>query len=1062
MRYTSLLFNFGGDFHMQKIYHILISMKTMILLTFIFAIASAVATFIENDYGTETAWAVVYGTRWFEIVMVLLAINLIGNIFRYNLFRKEKWPALLFHAGFLIILIGAAVSRYMGYEGTMHIREGMTQNQITSSESYIQIAAQKGTEKLYLEQKLLMSKITPNNFTLHGTLDGKPLTVTFKNYFPVAHKSIVEDPHGEAMINMVVAEEKKRPQSITLKAQDHFTAGSMDIALNGSKSDSKPEIQIYTREGKFYFKSSKSGNWTKMADQSSGKFEAGKEYPFVSGQLYDFGSVKLVPKELYPKATVKVVSGEESAGGRRMKTASKSALVVSINYNGETKEVPLMGFGRGTQGIPEKVNVGGAEFQLVWGSKTITLPFGIKLNDFQLERYPGSMSPSSYASEVTLIDKERNVEMPYRIFMNHVLDYRHYRFFQASYDQDEKGTVLSVNNDPGKVPTYIGYFMLALGLLLTLLNPKSRFRKLAKAVTRDVAIKLSFAIIAFGVLQTSPLMADSHKALEIAKSYSKAHADKFGDLLLQTTDGRITPIATFADDVMLKLHKSSSVEGLNSSQVLLGMITAPGAWQDIKLIKVKHDKIRKILGLKPKEKYASFNDFFDNTKKQSYKLGTYIEEANQKRPIKRNEFDRSVIKADEKLNIMYMIFTGDLMKIVPKVDDPNNTWYSVKTAISSFPQKDSEMIRLLFINYFTAIDDARKSGDWSKADKALEYIQTYQKRAGKAVIPPDSKLKAEKFFKKYSITNKLIPIYTLAGLLLLGLVFYKIVKPEAKVRTFAKTVTSIFYLAFALHTLVLAARWYIGGHAPWSNAYEAMLYVAWAMALSGVIFARFSIMVPALTAIIAGSTLAATFFNEMNPQITNLVPVLKSYWLNIHVSVITASYGFLALSAILGLFTLILFIMRGKNPHIDHSIVEATRINEMTAIIGLAMLTVGNFLGGVWANESWGRYWSWDPKETWAWISILVYTIVLHVRFIPEIKKHYTYHFAWLSTVAYASIIMTFLGVNYYLSGMHSYAAGDPVPVPKYLYVIIVAILAIIAAAYPKRNLTQNKDAAGI
>ncbi len=1049
---------------MQKIYNLLISMKTMLLLTFIFAAASAVATFIENDHGTETAWAVVYGTRWFEIVMLLLAVNLLGNIFRYKMYRKEKWPALLFHSGFLVILLGAAVSRYMGYEGTMHIREGMTQNQITSSESYIQVAAKKGDSQLYLEKKVLMSKITPNNFTLKGTLDGKPVTIALKSYYPVAHKSIVEDPNGQAMVNMVVVEANRQPQTITLKAHERFHTSMLNLTLDTPKSDTTPDLQIYTKDGKFYFKSPVKGSWTKMADQSSGTFEPGKEYPFITGQLYDFGSVKLVPKQLYPKARVKVVAGKESAGGRRMKTATKSALVVTINYNGETKEVPLMGFGRGTQGIPEKVTVGGADFQLVWGSKVITLPFAIKLNDFQLERYPGSMSPSSYASEVTLIDKERNVNMPYRIFMNHVLDYRHYRFFQASYDMDEKGTVLSVNNDPGKLPTYIGYLMLAIGLLLNLLNPKSRFRKLAKAVTRDVAIKLSVALIAVATWQTTPLAAatQTQTPLEVAQSYNKAHADKFGDLLLQTTDGRITPMATFADDVMLKLHKSTSVEGMNASQVMLGMITAPDAWQKVKLIKVKHDKVRKILGLKPDQKYASFDDFFNTSKRQSYKLGKYIEEASQKRPIKRNEFDRSVIKADEKLNIMYMIFTGDLMKIVPKVDDPNHKWYSVKEAISSFPPKDAEMIRMLFMNYFGAIDNARKTGDWANADKALEFIETYQKKAGHSVIPPASKLKAEKFFKKYSITNKLIPVYFLAGILLLGIMFYKIVRPQAKVKTFAKIVTGAFYLAFALHTFVLAARWYIGGHAPWSNAYEAMLYVSWAMALAGVVFARFSVMVPALTSIIAGSTLAATFFNEMNPQITNLVPVLKSYWLNIHVSVITASYGFIALSAILGLFTLILFILRGKNPQIDKSIIEATRINEMTAIIGLSMLTVGNFLGGVWANESWGRYWSWDPKETWAWISILVYTIVLHARFIPEVKKHYTYHLAWMTTVAFASIVMTFLGVNYYLSGMHSYAAGDPVPVPKYLYVIIVAILLIIAAAFPKRKLNQSKDAAGI
>ncbi len=1047
---------------MKTLYNILISMKTMLLLTFIFALSSAVATFIENDYGTETAWAVVYGTRWFEIVMLLLAVNLTGNIFRYRLYRKEKWPALLFHSGFLVILLGAAISRYMGYEGTMHIREGMTQSRITSSESYIQVRAKKGDSEAYVEKRLRMSKVTSNDFSLSGTLEGKPFEIRFKSYLPNAHKTIVEDPDGEPMINMVVVAQKRQPQSITLKNHERYETGLLDITLNEPPHEQAPQLQIYTREGKFYFKSPMKGSWMKMADQSTGTFEADTEYPLKTRRLYDFGAIKLVPKQLFSRASVKVVKGEEKAGGRKMKTAQKAALVVEIRYNGETRTVPLMGFGRGTEGFPEKTEVGGAQFQLVWGAKSITLPFAIRLKDFQLERYPGSMSPSSYASEVTLIDEERGVEMPYRIYMNHVLDYRHYRFFQASYDQDEGGTVLSVNNDPGKLPTYIGYFMLAIGLLLNMLNPKSRFRKLARAVTRDVAIKLSLAFMVVATLQTAPLHADEKSALKVAHTYDKAHAEKFGDLLLQTVDGRITPIDTFATDVMHKLHKGTTLDGLTPSQILLGMITAPDVWQEIKMIKIKHDKIKKILGLKPDEKYASFNDFFDNSRKHPYKLGASVEEAMRKRPIQRNEFDRSVIKADEKLNIMYMVFTGELMKIVPKVDDPNNTWYPVKTAITQFPPKDAQMIRLMFVNYFNAIDQARKTGEWSKADEALKFIAEYQKSAGKTVIPPASKLKAEKFFKRFSITNKLIPVYFLAGILLLGLMFYKIVKPEAKVRAFAKGVIGIFYLAFALHTFVLAARWYIGGHAPWSNAYEAMLYVAWAMALSGVVFARFSVMVPALTSIIAGSTLAATFFNEMNPQITNLVPVLKSYWLNVHVSVITASYGFLALSAILGFFTLILFLLRGKNEHIDKSIVEATRINEMTAIVGLAMLTVGNFLGGVWANESWGRYWSWDPKETWAWISILVYTIVLHARFIPEIKRHYTYHFAWLTTVAFASIVMTFLGVNYYLSGMHSYAAGDPVPVPKYLYVIIAVIVAVIAFAYPKRKLAQSKDAAGI
>jgi cytochrome c-type biogenesis protein CcsB len=1036
---------------MKKIVDFLISMKTMIVLTLIFAAACAIATFIENDHGTETAWAVVYGTRWFEVIMVLLAINLTGNIFRYKLFKKEKLPSLLFHAGFLVILIGAAITRYIGYEGIMHIREGQTQDKISSSSGYLQMDTTKDGKHYHAESKILISKISSNDFTLSLDVDGKAATLNYKNYLPSALEKVVSDPNGKPMINMMFLKEGAKPEAVTLSDGEVYGTMGVNITLNHTTDNGENDyIHIYNKGENFYFKSNKPMTWFVMADKSSGNYEADKEYEFIPGRLYALGDIKLVPREIYAKAAVKLVNEEDSVGGRKMKADTKQALIATLTYNGESKDVTMMGYGKGALGIPTHVTVGGENFTLQWGSKLITLPFSIKLLDFQLERYPGSMSPSSYASEVVLIDKEQNIEKPFRIYMNHILDHRNYRFFQSSYDRDEKGTVLSVNNDPGKIPTYIGYLMMAIGFIWTLFNPKSRFKKLARAVQKDTQVGVVALLIGLLFL-FQPHTLEAKTALETAKSYQNAHAEKFGDILIQTFDGRIKPMDTFANEVLLKLHKKSSVKGLSASQVMLGMLTAPDAWQEIPLIKVSHTKIRKILGLKEGEKYASFNDFFAN--QQSYKLMQYSNEAMQKRPIMRNEFDRSVIKTDEKLNIAYMIFTGELLKIVPKIDDPMQKWYSVKESINTFPPQEANEIRTLFINYFGSIDKARETGDWSDADKNVAALLAYQHKTSAAIIPSDRKLKAEKFFKRYSITNKLIIVYILTGLILLALIMIKMVKPTLNTTKITKFVQSFFILAFLIHTLVLAARWYIGGHAPWSNAYEAMLYVAWSMALAGMIFMKYSPMVPSLTSIIAGSTLAATFFNEMNPQITNLVPVLKSYWLNIHVSMITASYGFLGLSMILGLFTLVLFILRNsKNRDIEHSITEATRINEMTAIVGLMMLTIGNFLGGVWANESWGRYWGWDPKETWAWISILVYVVVLHIRFIPWFNKNYEFNFAVASTVAYSSIVMTFVGVNYYLSGMHSYAAGDPVPIPGYLYVTIAALLALIVAASFKRD----------
>ncbi len=1032
---------------MKKLWNLIISMKTMVIFTLLFAFASAMGTFIENDYGTETAWATIYTTWWFTLIMVVLALNLIGNIFRFKLYQRSKLGAFIFHTGFLVILLGAAITRYVGYEGVMHIREGGTSDNIRTNYNYIQIDATKNGKTFHKDHKLLLSKISSNDFNIKLKVDHEPAQLKFIAYLPYAKQVLAQDPKGEAMIEMMVVAPMQQPETLILKDHSTLERGGMRISLNQKEGD----ISIFTKEGKLYFKSTKPIHWMKMADRSSGTFEANKVYPFETKRLYDLGSIKIVPREAFAKATVKLINQpDKTPGGQKMKSIQKEALLADLTYAGHTRRLTLFGYGKGSLGEPVDFKIDDTHFHILWGAKLFTLPFSLTLKDFELKRYPGSMSPSSYSSRVVLNDPKHHVTMPYHIYMNHVLDYRNYRFFQSSYDMDEKGTILSVNHDPGKIPTYIGYLMLAIGFILTLLNPKSRFRKLSSALQKDTLFKAVLFFTLFSLAQPHTLYAND--AIKTAQSFQKAHADKFGDLLIQTHDGRIKTLDTFSTEIMYKLHKGTTAYGLNNNQIILGMLTAPQAWEEIPLIRIKHTRLKKVLGLPKDAKYASFSDFFQD--KKGYKLASYIQDSVRKPPIKRNEFDRSVIKVDEMLNIMYMIYTGDLFRIIPQANDPSHKWHPIKEAIDTFPPQEAQTVKNLVVNYFRSIDSARKSGNWTQADQALKTLQDYQYKLSSEIIPAKSKLQAEKIFRKIAPVHKLIVVYLLLGLVLLFFVLLKILKPHMhKINGIVKGVQALFILAFIVHTAVLAVRWYVGGHAPWSNAYEAMLYVAWSMGLAGVVFMRYSPIVTALSAIIAGTTLATTFFNEMNPQITNLVPVLKSYWLSIHVSIITASYGFLGLSAILGLFTLILFIIQGKtpNPRIQNSISQTVKLNEMTAIIGLMMMTIGNFIGGVWANESWGRYWSWDPKETWAWISILVYTAVLHLRFIPYFNKEYNFKFSVVTTVAISSIVMTFVGVNYYLSGMHSYAAGEPVPVPKYLYVIVASILAIIVLAGVRR-----------
>ena len=272
---------------------------------------------------------------------------------------------------------------------------------------------------------------------------------------------------------------------------------------------------------------------------------------------------------------------------------------------------------------------------------------------------------------------------------------------------------------------------------------------------------------------------------------------------------------------------------------------------------------------------------------------------------------------------------------------------------------------------------------------------------------------------------------------------------------------ALIFGLFAIHTAGLILRWYISGHAPWSDAYESMIYVAWATMFFGLAFGRKSDLTIASTAFVTAMILMVAHWNWMDPAIANLQPVLNSYWLMIHVAVIVASYGPFTLGMILGVVCLLLMIFtNSKNKKkIDLNIKELTIINEMALTVGLVMLTIGNFLGGMWANESWGRYWGWDPKETWALISIMVYAFVIHMRLVPGLRGKFAFNLS--AIIAYGSILMTYFGVNFYLSGLHSYASGDQIMSVKFIgitcfLILVLAFLLIVSIKFSTGNSSNH------
>lgn len=344
--------------------------------------------------------------------------------------------------------------------------------------------------------------------------------------------------------------------------------------------------------------------------------------------------------------------------------------------------------------------------------------------------------------------------------------------------------------------------------------------------------------------------------------------------------------------------------------------------------------------------------------------------------------------------------------------------------------------------------------DYDSANKFIDMISTYQKKVGADVIPSESKINQEIFFNKLDIFFKLTIAYLIVGLIMLIVAFFVVFNPKIKPVKITKLFFIILAILFALHTAGMGFRWIISGHAPWSNTYESLLYISWSAVFAGVVFFRRSLLALSAAIIVASIFMFTAHLTTIDPQITNLVPVLKSYWLTIHVSILTASYGFFGLAAILSYMALIMFIFRKNRPHMDNNIKNVVAITEVALIIGLSAITIGNFLGGVWANESWGRYWGWDPKETWAYVSIVIYAFVVHMRFVKKLNTPFALSVA--SLLAFSTILMTYFGVNFYLSGMHSYATGDPVPIPMWVYYVTAIVIITIALASRNRDLKDT------
>ncbi|MFW5962914.1 MAG: c-type cytochrome biogenesis protein CcsB [Bacteroidota bacterium] len=1004
------------------------------VLFILFAVSMAFATFIENDYGQMAAREVVYNTKWFEGIFLLMVINFTGHIVRYKLYRWKKLPQMMLHVAFILIIAGAAITRYAGYEGTIHLREGQTKNKIQTIDQYLKLnITDKNNNSLYSSaEKFTVTPITSDNYSKSVKTEGYEYKIDYKGYIPNAVKKVAEDPNGQPLIHLLVSRDMETTHNIILEEGQVKNIANMSFGLNNDKN---ADVNIQQQGDRFIMKLPWEVQRLNMNTRETENFSKDETIPFEELFIYNIKGWRIVVREVTPSGIIK------PAKAQQRDQQMHDALHFELEDGKKTSDMFL--WMNGDSSSTAKYSNNGHLVELHYAPKTIQLPFSLKLNEFIMERYPGSDAPSSYKSDVTVMDNENNEEFSYMIFMNNILKYRGYRFFQSSFDKDEQGSVLSVNYDvAGMSATYSGYTLLFLCIILSLINKHSLFRKANPGFWPAPRLKSTTAAILFLFLGISSTYAAGEKF-----EPDKKVADEFGEILVQDQKGRTKPLYTLSDEILRKVSRSHTYNGLSSMQVFLGMYYDFENWKNVPLIKVGNSEVKKIIGLKGD--YAAFTDIVPPGQNR-YKLREYVQRAYEKSDGERDKFDKEVMKVDERMNICFMIMQGEFLKIFPYENEEGKWATPEKILEHTDNKKDSSFYKNILPNFKNEI----AKGNNENATELIHSLKNYQRENATYKLPSEKKVNIEILYHKSKIFERLFPFFAITGLIMLTLLFIRIIKGKRVAPVMIKILTALIALGFLLQTTGLGVRWYISGHAPMSNGYESMLFVSWATILAGFLFLKKSKLTLAATALLAAFALMVAHMGFMDPEITNLVPVLQSYWLTLHVSIITSSYGFLALSAILGLINVVSFLSISRKNHtrILPSIQELTVINYKSMTIGLYLLTIGTFLGAIWANESWGRYWGWDPKETWSLITIIVYSFIIHSRIIPGLKTLFSFNV--MALFGFSSVLMTYFGVNYYLSGLHSYAGGDPVPVPPFVYISVIILIVLTVVAYVNKKKT--------
>lgn len=643
------------------------------------------------------------------------------------------------------------------------------------------------------------------------------------------------------------------------------------------------------------------------------------------------------------------------------------------------------------------------------GMKEEKLPFSLCLQKFEAKMHDGTNAAADYSSKFTVTDGDETSEG--EVSMNNIYSHRSYRLYQSSYDEDGKGSVLAINADPYGIPvTYTGYALLFISLVWMLFDPKGGYRKLLKSPLLKKGALMTALILSMGNIQT--LHAESATGNLQNAVLPKETAEKFGELHILYND-RICPVQTFALDFCKKIYGARSYQGLTAEQVLSGWVFYGNTWANEPFIKIKSGEMKTAMNLPD---YASLNTFF-NREMGGYTIGQYVQEYYNGQ---QDKFHQQAADIDGKIQIIMELREGISLKVLPYTFTKNvkatkdhsfikagtTTWFS---PVDKLPQAVEQQHALYIRNVFSLLNGDVKAGNTSRVNEFFVKMKKYQEVSSGNSLPTATQYKAERINNAFPFATILFMANLTLGFIALFYTIYRMTKKkEIKVLNIALPI--LLGVSFLALTFGLALRWIISGNIPMSNGYESMLTVAWFVMLISILMQLRIRIVMVFGFLISGFFLLVSHINQMDPAIGQMMPVLNSPLLSIHVSIIMMSYALLSLTFICGIMGI---CMRSHGE-------ELQALSRLFLYPALTTMGFGIFIGAIWANVSWGNYWSWDSKETWALITFMIYAVVVHTQSLSVFRKPLVYHI--YITLAFLSIAMTYFGVNYFLTGMHSYA----------------------------------------